>query len=183
MKTIYTIIICFLLANVTNAQERYLTKNGAVTFFSSAVVEDIKADNNQVLSIIDAGSGKMAIKILMKSFMFKKALMQEHFNENYVESDKFPKATFKGTIVDFESIKITNLETKVEVKGVITIHGINKEIVIPANIIRTEESILVKGEFNLFVADYNIKIPSVVAKNIAKKIKVTFDFNHKPYKK
>ena len=181
MKTIYTIIICFLLVNVASAQERYLTKNGAVTFFSSAIVEDIKADNNQVLSIIDASSGKMAISILMKSFMFEKALMQEHFNENYVESDKFPKATFKGTIVGFENIK--DSETKVEVKGVITIHGKSKEIVIPANITRTKESILVNGEFNLLVADYDIEIPSVVAKNIAKKIKVTFEFNHKPYKK
>ena len=181
MKIIYTIIICFLLVNVTNAQERYLTKNGAVTFFSSAVVEDIKADNNQVLSIIDAGSGKMAISILMKSFMFEKALMQEHFNENYVESDKFPKATFKGVIIDFESIK--DSEKKVDVKGVITIHGISKEIVIPTNIKRTKESILVRGDFNLLLADYDIKIPGVVAKKIAKRIKVTFDFNHKPYKK
>ncbi|ARV14932.1 YceI family protein [Polaribacter sp. SA4-12] len=181
MKTIYTIIICFLLVNVTSAQERYLTKNGSVTFFSSAIVEDIKADNNQVLSIIDATSGKMAISILMKSFMFEKALMQEHFNENYVESDKFPKATFKGVIVGFENIK--DAETKVEVKGIITIHGKSKEIVIPANIKRTEGSILVNGEFNLLVADYDIEIPGVVAKNIAKKIKVTFEFNHKPYKK
>ena len=146
MKTIYTILICFLLVNSSNAQGKYLTKNGAVTFFSSALVEDIKADNNQVLSIIDASSGKMAISILMKSFQFEKALMQEHFNENYVESDTFPKATFKGDILNFESIK--DSATKVNVKGTIT-----------------------------------IKIPSVVAKNIAKEIKVTFDFNHKPYKK
>ncbi|KGL64148.1 YceI family protein [Polaribacter sp. Hel1_85] len=181
MKTIYTILICFLLANATNAQERYLTKNGAVTFFSSAPMEDIKADNNQVLSIVDASSGKMAIAILMKSFMFKKALMQEHFNENYVESDKFPKATFKGDILNFDTIK--DSETKVEVKGTMTIHGKSKEIVIPANITRNEDNILVKGEFNLLVADYDIEIPGAVAKNIAKKIKVTFKFNHKPYKK
>jgi len=181
MKTIYTILICTFLVNVATAQERYLTKNGAITFFSSAVVEDIKADNNQVLSIIDATSGKMAISILMKSFMFEKALMQEHFNENYVESDKFPKATFKGSIIDFENIK--DSETKVEVKGTMTIHGKSKEIVIPATILRTEKEILVKGEFNLLVADYAIKIPGAVANNIAKKIKVSFEFNHKPYKK
>ncbi|WP_158841829.1 YceI family protein [Polaribacter sp. L3A8] len=180
MKTIYTVIIFFLLTNVINAQKKYLTKNGSVTFFSSALIEDIKADNNQVLSIIDATSGKMAVSILMKSFMFEKALMQEHFNENYVESDKYPKATFKGAIIDFENIK--DPETKVNVKGIITIHGKSKEIVISANFTKTEQSIFMKGEFNLLVTDYDIKIPNVVTKNIAKKIKVTFEFNHKPYK-
>ena len=144
-------------------------------------MEDIKAENNQVLSIIDATSGKMAISILMKSFMFPKALMQEHFNENYVESDKYPKATFKGDILNFDTIK--DSETKVEVKGTITIHGKSKEIVIPASITRKDNNIVVNGDFYLNVADFNIKIPSVVAKNIAKKIKVTFQFNHKPYKK
>lgn len=181
MKTICTIIICFLFVTANNAQEKFLTKNGSISFFSSAVVKDFKADNNQVLSIIDTDSGKMAISILMKSFMFEKALMQEHFNENYVESDKFPKATFRGAIVDFESI--TDLETKVEVEGIITIHGVSKEIVISANMTRSEESIVLRGEFNVLLADYNIEIPRVVSKSIAKTIKVTFDFNHKPYNK
>ena len=86
------------------SQEQYLTKNGAITFFSSTIIEDIKAENNQVLSIIDASKSKMAISILIKSFLFKKALMQEHFNENYLESDKFPKATFKGDILNFNNV-------------------------------------------------------------------------------
>ena len=180
MKTIYTVLIFLFVINISKAQDRFLTKNGSVTFFSSAPMEDIKADNNQVLSIVDASSGKMAISILMKSFLFEKALMQEHFNENYVESDKFPKATFKGTILNFDDIESN---TKVNVKGTITIHGKSKEIVIPANISKTEDAILVKGEFNLLVADFDIKIPKVVAKNIAKEIKVTFEFNHKPYNK
>ena len=180
MKAIYTLLIFFFVINTTKAQDRFLTKSGSVTFFSSAPMEDIKADNNQVLSIVDASSGKMAISILMKSFLFEKALMQEHFNENYVESDKFPKATFKGTIINFDDIESN---TKVNVKGIITIHGKSKEIVIPANISKTEDAILVKGEFNLLVADFDIKIPKVVAKNIAKEIKVTFEFNHKPYNK
>lgn len=181
MKSIYTIIICFLFVSITNSQERFLTKNGTVTFFSAAAMEDIKADNNQVLSIIDASNGKMAISILMKSFMFKKALMQEHFNENYVESDKYPKATFKGEILNFDAIK--DNETETEVKGTITIHGVSKEITIPANITRTAEAIIVKGEFFVKVADFNIKIPAVVVNNIAKKIKVNFEFNQTPYKK
>ena len=103
MKLIITIFCCFLFVAISNSQERYLTKNGAINFFSKTVLEDITADNNQVLSIVDATNGKMAISILMKSFLFKKALMQEHFNENYVESDKYPKATFTGTILNFDA--------------------------------------------------------------------------------
>ncbi|MFK8061244.1 MAG: YceI family protein [Polaribacter sp.] len=181
MKTFYTLLLCILFVSITNSQDRFLTKNGAITFFSSAPMEDIKADNNQVLSIVDASNGKMAISILMKSFMFDKALMQEHFNENYVESDKYPKATFKGQILNFDTMSAT--ATKAEVKGTITMHGKSKEIIIPATITRTEEAIVMEGEFYLNVADFDIKIPAVVAKNIAKKIKVSFKFNQKPYKK
>jgi polyisoprenoid-binding protein YceI len=167
--------------SVSNSQGKYLTKNGTINFFSKMPMEDITADNNQVLSIIDASSGKMAISILMKSFMFKKALMQEHFNENYVESDKYPKANFKGSILNFDAINET--VSKAMVKGVLTIHGVSKEITIQANFIKTDEAILVEGDFIVEVDDFNIEIPAVVAKNIAKKIKVSFNFNHKPFKK
>jgi polyisoprenoid-binding protein YceI len=181
MKTLYTLLICFLFVGVTNSQERYITKNGTVTFFSSSPMEDITADNNQVLSIIDTSTGKMAISILMKSFMFEKALMQEHFNENYIESDKFPKATFRGEIINFLNLKES--DKTVEIKGTITIHGKSKEITITSNITKTAESIILKGDFGVKVADFGIKIPGVVAKNIAKEIKVSFELNHKPYKK
>ncbi|PWG05449.1 YceI family protein [Polaribacter aquimarinus] len=181
MKIIYTLLFCLLFIGITNAQDRFLTKNGNIIFFSSAPMEDIKAKNNQVLSIVDASNGKMAISILMKSFMFEKALMQEHFNENYVESDKFPKATFKGQILNFDSM--SNISSDVNVKGNISIHGKTKEVTIPATITKTENGITMKGEFFLKVADFDIKIPAVVAKNIAQKIKVSFQFNHKPYKK
>lgn len=181
MKTIYSLVICLFLVNVANAQDRYLTKNGSVTFFSSTPMEDIKADNNQVLSIIDASSGKMAISILMKSFLFKKALMQEHFNENYVESDKYPKATFKGSILNFDAV--SDQKSKAKVKGMLTIHGVTKEMTIEANFARTKDSIDVEGDFIVHLADFGIKIPAVVSKNIQEDIKVSFNFNHKPYKK
>ena len=181
MKTLITFFCCFIFVTVSNSQERYLTKNGAITFYSKMPLEDITADNNQVLSIIDASSGKMAISILMKSFMFKKALMQEHFNENYVESDKFPKATFKGNILNFDAIKQAAIKT--QVKGVLTIHGISKEMTIGANFKKTKETIQVNGDFFIEMDDFDIEIPAVVAKKIATKIKVSFNFNHKPYKK
>jgi polyisoprenoid-binding protein YceI len=181
MKTIITIICCFLFITASISQERYLTKSGAINFYSKSQIEDITADNNQVLSIVDATSGKMAISILIKSFMFKKALMQEHFNENYLESDRFPKATFQGNILNFDTLKDTAI--KLKVKGVLTIHGISKEKTIEANFTRTKEAILVEGNFMVILEEFNVEIPAVVAKNIAKQIKVTFNFNHTPYKK
>lgn len=181
MKILITIFCCFLFLTVCNSQEKYLTKNGAITFYSKMPLEDIKAENNQVLSIIDASSGKMAISILMKSFMFKKALMQEHFNENYVESDKYPKATFKGDILNFDVVN--ELVSSVKVKGILTLHGVSKEMIIEASMGKTAESIFIDGNFMINLADFEVEIPAVVAKNIAKNIKVTFNFTHTPYKK
>ena len=181
MKTFTTLFCCFLFVAVGTSQERYLTKNGTINFFSKAPIEDITADNNQVLSIIDATSGKMAISILIKSFMFKKALMQEHFNENYLESDTFPKATFQGVILNFDTLK--DAETKLKVQGILTIHGISKEKIIEANFKRTKAAIIVKGDFIVALDEFNVEIPAVVEKNIAKQIKVSFNFNHTLYKK
>ncbi|TXD59028.1 YceI family protein [Polaribacter sp. IC066] len=181
MKSIITILCCFLCATMSTGQERYLTKNGTINFFSKAPIENITADNNQVLSIIDATNNQMAISILMKSFLFKKALMQEHFNENYVESDKYPKATFKGDLLNFDAVNET--VRVVKVKGILTIHGISKEITIDANMAKIKEAILVDGEFIINLADFEIEIPAVVANNIAKNIRVSFNFNHEPYNK
>ncbi len=180
MKPIITIILCLLFSSMSYAQEKYLTKNGHTSFFSSSPIEDIEADNNQVLSIIDTKTGKIAISILMKSFMFEKALMQEHFNENYVESDKYPKATFKGEILDFATLENTS---EVIIKGNLTIHGVTKSLETKAKIKKTEDHIFLEGSFPVKVADFNIEIPSVVVNNIAKTIKVSFNFDHKPYTK
>lgn len=179
MKYLFSVFFFFFLTNA-NSQDKYLTKNGTITFFSKTPIEDITAENNQVLSIIDESNGNMAISILMKSFLFKKALMQEHFNENYVESDKFPKATFKGEILNFKSIN--NTSEKYNVKGILTIHGESKEIIIEALISKIQNEILVSGNFLVNLDDFKVKIPAVVSKNIAKNIKASFDFKHKPFK-
>lgn len=181
MKTIYTLCICLFLITVTNAQDKFLTKNGTVSFFSSSPLEDIEAENNQVLSIVDVANKQMAISILMKSFMFEKALMQEHFNENYVESDKYPKAIFRGEILNFDTV--SDKESKVQVKGKLTIHGKTQDITIEANTVKTADSIVMTGDFYIKLSDFDVAIPSAVKKNIAEKIKVSFNFNHQPYKK
>jgi polyisoprenoid-binding protein YceI len=143
-------------------------------------VEDIKADNNQVLSIIDTTTHKVAIQLLMRSFMFEKALMQEHFNENYVESYKYPKATFTGEIMNFEALDAENTET--EIVGELTVHGETKEISTKVNVVMENDEIVLEGNFKVEVADFNIKIPAIVRNNIAKTIKVTFELHHEPYK-
>lgn len=180
MKLILATIICFVVTISSYGQGKVLTKNGKISFYSKAPVENIEAENNQVLSVIDMSNGKMAISILMKSFMFEKALMQEHFNENYVESDKYPKATFQGEISDFNSFSETT--SKIDVKGTIKIHGISKPITVTADVKRLGEQFMLTGSFMLKLADFKIEIPSVVSKNIAKNVKVSFELNHKPYK-
>jgi len=180
MKKRYIIIFVLLVISQTKAQDKFFTKTGYVSFYSHSLVEDIKADNNQSLSIIDTKTGKIAIKILMRSFMFKKALMQEHFNENYIESHKFPKAAFSGIINNYEDLD--DKITKTEITGTLKIHGKEKEIVIKTNVVITNSKIVLSGNFNVEVADFDIKIPSIVSKNIAKTIKITFELNHEPYK-
>ncbi len=179
MAKIFGLFFWLLVVNIASGQDKFLTKEGFVSFFSHSIVEDIKADNNQVLSIIDTTTGKIAIQLLMRSFMFEKALMQEHFNENYVESHKYPKATFSGEITNLDEIDDTNTVT--EIVGTLTVHGEKKEISTMVDIRMMDDEIVLKGDFKVDVADFKIKIPSIVANNIAKTIKVSFELHHKPY--
>lgn len=178
-KIIYSTLLILLFTISINAQDRYFTKSGNISFFSYTLVEDIKADNDQVLSILNTENGQIVIKILMRSFHFKKALMQEHFNENYIESHKYPKAIFKGNIKNYEELKELS---KTEITGKLTIRGIEKEVVIKANIENINNEIILKGDFKVQIADFDIKIPAVVSKNISKTIEISFELNHKPYK-
>ena len=180
MKNKIIIILLLLMSIQLFSQERYLTKEGYISFFSHSLVEDIKADNYQVLSVIDKKTGEIAIQLLMKSFMFEKALMQEHFNQSYVESYKYPKATFKGYILNLKELDVQN--GTVEIKGILSLHGKEKEISTIANIQILKDQINLSGHFMVEVADFDIKIPIVVRNNIAKTIKITFDLKHKPYK-
>ena len=172
-------LLVFLVTTQGFSQEKFLTKDGYISFFSHSLVEDIKADNNQVLSVIDSKTGEVAVQLLMRSFIFKKALMQQHFNESYVESHKYPKATLKGFILNFNELDATQSTT--EIKGTLTMHGKSKEISFSAAVQIVDETIKLSGDFTVEVADFDIKIPAVVRNNIAKVIKVTFNLNHKPY--
>jgi len=173
MKTTLTVIF-LSLATFGFAQDKYFTRNGTITFFSSTPAEDIQAQNFGVTSVLDIKSGDMEFSLLMKSFEFKKALMQEHFNENYVESDKFPKASFKGKVRDISSIDFSkDGKHQVKVSGDMTLHGITKPVTSDGTIEIKDGKVHANSKLMIKPEDYGIEIPSVVRANIAKEMEVT----------
>lgn len=182
MNTIGKLLPCFaLIAFCGFGQEhtKSMERQGHVSFFSYTSVEHIKAENNQVLSIVDLTTGEIAVSMLMNAFVFEKALMREHFNESYVESDIYPKATFVGTIIDFDP-SLKGEQTRI-VEGKFNMHGVTKELQVKIKIIRDNETFFLSGTFEAMVKDYEIKIPPLLAGNIAKTISVDFNFECLPY--
>lgn len=174
-KTLNILAIFLLIASSVSAQ-RYITKNGYIRFFSSTPVEDIKAHNRQVQAALDSETGELVFKVLMKSFSFKKALMQEHFNEKFIESHKYPHSTFKGEIVNLDEINFEkDGEYPAKVEGKLTIHGVTQDIKEEGTLTVEGNTVHAQTQFMVAVADYDIKIPSAVKDNIAKEVKVTVD--------
>lgn len=181
-KQIFLAVLAILSITSVNAQ-KFISKTGHIWFFSSTPMENIEAHNRQASGVIDAESGNVLVNVLMKSFEFEKALMQEHFNENYVESDKFPKAKFSGKITDKSAVSFDkNGEYPLIVKGELTIHGVTKEIESPFQVSVKDGKIQVNGKFVVSPEDYGIAIPSVVRNNIAKNIDVNVDMGFEPAK-
>lgn len=166
----------FFLALISNTclAQKYFTKNGNISFFSATSVENIKADNNQVMSVLNAATGELQFSVLVKNFHFKKTLMEEHFNENYLESDKFPKSTFKGSITDISKVNFTKDGTyPVTVSGDLSMHGVTKKVSSDGKININSGKITGTSVFKIVLADYNISIPKVVENNISKTIEIT----------
>jgi polyisoprenoid-binding protein YceI len=174
------VFLSFLIfsAQSSLSQSRYLDRAGHASFFSEAPLENIEAYNDQALSILDISTGEVAVSMLMKSFRFAKALMQEHFNEKYVESDKYPKATFTGKITNMGEIDFTKEGTYTgNVKGNITIHGETRPLETKVEFVVQNGKIEVSSTFPLRVKDFNIEIPKLVIRNIAEVIQVKLMFN------
>ena len=180
MRFLLFTLIC-LNTYFLEAQERYFTKDGNITFFSSTAIEDIEAVNRKATSVLDASTGNIEWAVLIKAFLFEKALMQEHFNENYLESDKFPKASFKGVVQNIKSIDFKKDGTyKQKVKGKLTIRDVTQEVETDATFIVKGTKISASCTFEIAVADYKIKIPSVVADKIAKTMEITVQADYEP---
>ncbi|RZJ28586.1 MAG: YceI family protein [Flavobacterium sp.] len=175
MKTY--LISLMLLSVFLPQQEKMLTKTGNVTFEASVpAFEEVKGTSQTVTCVLNPKTGDIQSQILMKSFRFKIALMEEHFNENYIESDKYPKATFRGRIDKFDAAALTATAKDYTIQGTMEMHGKTKDISMPAKIRKTEAGIEVVSNFTLNVDDYGISIPSVVKSKVSKKVNVHSEF-------
>lgn len=169
---IIALTLCIALIHPHTAYSQlYSTRAGFVGFYSKTALEDIKAENNQVYAIIDAGKQNLAFQLLLKGFVFTKELMQEHFNENYAESDKYPKATFSGSYSGNVQPGKDGVY-QVTVKGNLSLHNTTKAIEVPATIEVKNGHLLGKTEFKVRPEDFNINIPSLVRDKIDKEITV-----------
>ncbi|MGN6618443.1 MAG: YceI family protein [Ilyomonas sp.] len=160
------IILCVLFSPTVFAQ-LYMTRSGYIGFFSKTPLENIKAVNNQVYAVIDPAKKNLAFTLLVKGFRFEKELMQEHFNENYAESDKYPKASFTGAYADNVLMDKDGIYN-ITVKGNLTFHGITNAVEFPATLEVKQGKLLGQSHFTLKPEDYNIRIPSLVREKIDK---------------
>lgn len=177
MQKLFTVIIAILVIHISvSAQDRYYTRNGHIDFFSHAPLEDIKANNEQVAVFLNISNGSISSAMLMKSFIFEKALMQQHFNENYIESDVYPRAEFEGTILEFDTNDFkTSDPVTVTARGKITLHGITNDLTVEGTISKQRDKFQIDAQFILKPADFKISIPPSLRDNIAKEIQVTLN--------
>lgn len=171
-------LLLFLLLPAVFYGQKYGTRTGTVKFEASVPsFEEVAGENKSVSAALNAASGDIAVLALMKGFRFKVALMEEHFNENYVESDKYPKATFKGKIENFDIKKLSATPKEYTISGDLTLHGKTKHITDTAMVSKSGDAIVVTGKFNVKPADFDIEVPSVVRKKVAESVEVTYNFS------
>tara|TARA_B100001142_G_scaffold313828_1_gene350687 strand:- start:131 stop:667 length:537 start_codon:yes stop_codon:yes gene_type:complete len=168
------IIFLFILVPLI-ARDIYFTRSGKVSFFSSTPIEDIKANNDQTTCVLDLETGDVSFRIPILGFNFPNGLMQEHFNENYMESDIYPNASFKGRIKNWGKIDLTEASQEVTIDGTMEIHGVSKEISEKGRISLSKGNVIGYSNFQIMVADYDIEIPRLVRENIAKIINVDIE--------
>lgn len=164
-----------------NAQQ-YLGKNTIVTFFSAAKLENIEAKNEQATSVLNTATGDVIVQITNTAFKFKSALMEEHFNENYMESKKFPISDFKGKINEKPDYSKDGTQ-EVTATGKIKMHGVAKDVTLKITLEISGKKITAKSKFKVKIADYGIKVPSLYVENIAEEVEVSVTSVLEPYAK
>ena len=176
MKKIATLTLCFFIGNLVFSQ-KMITRSGEIKFDASMPdLVEIAASNNAVSCIFDEATGDFVALALIKAFKFKAPLMEEHFNENYMESSKFPKATFKGKVLNFSASKLSATKTSYDLEGDLTIHGVTKKIKTKIGLIFTAGKITATSAFSVKAADYKIDIPNLVKEKFAENIKISLNF-------
>ena len=167
----------------SEGQERYFTKTGRINFLSNAPLESIEAVNKTAGAVFDRQTGAVQAVVLMRGFEFKKALMQEHFNENYVESHKYPNAELRGTIANYQPTDYARDGTyTATIKGRFQLHGITKDITLPVSLTLKDGRIQASSVFYVLLSDYGISIPSLVKDKVSNQVKVTASFILEPLK-
>lgn len=184
MKKLFVTILAVITVTSCFGQ-KYFTKSGKVNFdaTSPSSPERVEAMNRSAICVIDTKTGAIQFTMLMKGFEFERALMEEHFNENYVESNKFPKAEFKGKIKDNDDISYAKDGTyKAKVKGDITIHGETKEVEAEGKLVVLNGKISADAEFTVKLSDFKVSIPGLVADKVSKTARITVSCSLEPLK-
>jgi hypothetical protein len=176
MKHLVIIFSC-LLITASSFCQKFRSDKGLISFFSDGVIEDISAENIGVGSLFNSTTGELVFIVPIKDFKFQKSLMREHFNEKYMETDKYPKSTFQGKLIGYSST-ITG-EQKVKAVGKLTLHGVSKDIDVPGTVEIGNDRAAMKSKFKVKLKDYNIKIPTIVWQNIAEEVEIKIDFTYK----
>jgi len=180
MKKIAILVIALFICFIKSEAQIYMADSCRVSFFSAATIENIAASNTTSKPVMSTATGDIQISISNTDFIFKKHLMQEHFNEDYMESEKYPHTVFKGKVnqtLDYTKDGVN----QVTVTGTMDMHGVQKTITIPGTITIQSGIIFIATTFNVAPADYSIKVPSVIGSDIAKQIAVTLTATMKPY--
>ena len=179
MKQRFLFAICLVGLPIVLSAQQYLVEKSTVVFFSDALLEDIQATNSKTRAVVDVNSAEVAFEVPIKDFEFQKDLMKQHFNEKYLETEKYPKSQFSGKLTGFEKGK--KGEQQVTAEGKLMIHGVTKPVKIPGTIELTPDNkVVIKAKFMVKVADYKITIPQLVFQNIAEEVEVTVEFLMKP---
>lgn len=178
---ITVLLIGFLcITQCLNAQ-KYYTKTGQIHFEASVPsFEEVDATNKTVTAIINIETGEIAALALVQGFRFKIALMEEHFNENYAESTKFPKATFKGNLQNFRFNDLNEGKKKYTIDGEISFHGVTHKVKVEALVSKLNNEIHLNSSFSLNPEDFNIKLAKIVRNKVAETVEVAINFKMKP---
>lgn len=174
------ILIVFAVGSLLTpaVAQKYTVEKSSVVFYSHATIEDITAENKKSSAIFNAATKEIVFSIPISEFQFAKSLMQEHFNEKYMDTDKYPKSTFKGTVSGFDASAAGTQNAKAT--GKLTIHGVERDVEIPGTIEKSGDKLLFKSKFIVKLEDYKVDRPQLLWQNIAEQVEVTIDFVFKP---
>ena len=166
-----------LVLSISAGAQKFRSEKGSITFFSDGAIEDIVATNTAAGSLLDSSTGELVFIVPILEFRFSKSLMREHFNEKYMETERYPKSTFTGKLTGYDVAKTG--EQNVKAIGKLTMHGVTQSVEVPGTIEFAEGKAIVKSKFVVKLVDYKIKIPTIVWQNIAEQVELKIDFTYK----